>query len=60
MNTFAARYEAKATDDMDVDGSLCRLPDGSAELAEQGWRLNRNTLAAYGVDRHDSAATAPS
>ena len=59
MNTFAARYEAKATDDMDVDGSLCRLSDGSDELAEQGWRLSRNTLAAFGVNRHDSAATAP-
>ena len=34
--TFAANYEANATDDTDVDGSLCRLPDGSNELPEQG------------------------
>jgi len=56
--TFAAHYEAKATDDTDVDGPLCRMPDGSAELAEQGWCLSRNTLAAYGVNRHGSASTA--
>ncbi len=34
--TFATHYEAKATDDTDVDGPLCRMPDGSAELAKQG------------------------
>ena len=34
--TFAAHYEAKATDDTDVDGPLCSMPDGSAELAKQG------------------------
>lgn len=34
--TFAANYEANATDDTDVDSPLCRLPDGSPELAEQG------------------------
>ena len=54
--TFAAHYEAKATDDTDVDGPLCRMPDGSAELAKQGWRFSRNTLASNGVNRHGSAS----
>ena len=34
--TFAAHYEANTTDDTDVDGPLCRMPDSSAELAKQG------------------------
>jgi hypothetical protein len=34
--TFAAHYEANTTDDTDVDGPLCRMPDSSAELAQQG------------------------
>ena len=34
--TFAAHYEANTTDDTDVDGPLCRMPDSSAELVKQG------------------------